>query len=135
MVLAFFLLYVVVLQSVQGAPGPSVATSAGLLITVVLCVYIGFSMAFADKRTKNWKKALLVVGLICGSAALFYLGLVVLISGGILAFNAPLNNTIIAGYFLYAIAAIQGLAGILALILTLDKYLVEADIKPKVDKR
>ena len=127
MVLLFFLLYVVILQ----LPEPSVATNAALLITVFLCVYFGFRMAFADKATKNWKKALLVVGLIYGSVVFSSLGFGETVETGYFGlFNSPF----IAADFLFAISAILGLAAILAVILILDKYIAEADIKAETDR-
>lgn len=127
MALAFFLLYTVISQLLQAppGPGPSVATDVGLLITVIICVYIGFRMTFVGKDAKNWKKALLIVGLICGSVVFFFLNLLVCLDeAGLTGAGerdpATLNSISMAGDFLGIIAAILGVAAILAFILILD---------------
>lgn len=138
MVLAFLLLYTILSQSAQvpPGPGPSVATDVGLLITVVLCVSISFWMTFADKKAKNWKKALLVVGLIYGSVVFFFLGVreTFGLMGVKQGYPAAFNNLSVAGFFLVVIAAILGLAAILTVILILDKYVAEADIKAETER-
>jgi hypothetical protein len=127
MALAFFLLYTVLSQLLQAppGPGPSVATDVGLLTTIILCVYIGFRMTFVGKEAKNWKKALPVVGLICGSVVFFFLGLLVFfdyagLTGAGERDPSTLNNISMAGDFLFIIAVILGLAAILKVILILD---------------
>lgn len=132
-VLAFFLLYTVLSQSAQGppGPGPSVVTDVGLLITIILCASISFWMMFTDKEANNSKKALLVVGLICGSVVFGFLSFAVFVDGASLgpywlqAYPAAFNNISMAWHFLFAIAVILGLAAILAVILILDKSEIE----------
>jgi uncharacterized membrane protein len=137
-ILAFFLLYTIVSQSWQAPPGlgPSVATDVGLLVTVVLCVSIGFWMSFADKEAKNWKRALLVVGLIFGSVVFLFLGVgeTFGLMGVELSYPATFNNLSMAGDFLLAIAAILGLGAVLAFILILDKYVAKADLKAEMER-
>jgi hypothetical protein len=133
-VLALLLLYAVLLQSAEAPLGLelSVATDVGFLITVVLCISIGFWLTFEGERAKNWKKAgRLVVGLICGSVVLWFLGVGETIETG---FPAPLNSLSIAADFLFATAVIMGLAAIVAFILILDKHFAEADIKAEAER-
>jgi Family of unknown function (DUF5518) len=112
--------------------GESVATGVWLLIAVVFCVSIGFWMAFADEGEKNSKKGLLVVGLIWGSVAFFFLAFGQLWGSGV----GPLNSgPLIMGTFLFAITLILGVAAILAVMLILDEYFGEADVKDEMDKR
>ena len=138
-VIAFFLLYAILSESAQAppGPGPSVATDVGLLITVVLCISIGFWISFADREAKNWKEgAWLIVGLIFGSAVFFLLGVgeTIGLMGVELSYPATFNNLSIAGDFLGAIAAILGLAAVLAFILIIDGYFAKADLKAEVDR-
>jgi hypothetical protein len=127
-VLAFFLLYTVISQSMQGppGPGPSVATDVGLLITVVLCVSISLWATFADKEAKNWiGKALFVFGLICSSVLFWFLSwLPVGLIGPYQGYPAAFDNVSTAGHFMLLLALILGLAAILAFILTLDNVLI-----------
>ena len=138
MVLAFFLLYTITSQSMEAPPGlgPSVVADVRLLITVVLCVSIGFWMSFADKEAKNWKRALLVVGLIFGS--MVFLFSTIFETFGLMVdqvwYPAVYDNLIMAGDFLFAIAVILGLAAILAVTLILDKYVAEADLKAEMER-
>ncbi len=112
--------------------GESVATGLGLLIAVVFCVSISFWMAFAHEGEKNSKKGLLVVGLIWGSVAFFFLAFGQLWGRGV----GPLNSgPLIMGTFLFAITLILGVAAILAVMLILDEYFGEADVKDEMDKR
>lgn len=127
MVLGFFLLYVILSQSaeVPQGPGPSIAIDTGLLVVAVLCVSIGLWVTFSDKETQKRKKALLIVGLICGSVLFWFLsvGETLGLVGVEMAHPAAFNNLAIAGHFLFAIAIIMGLAAFLALILIVDEAL------------
>ena len=123
MVLAFFLLYVVELQSAQvpPGPGPSVAADVGLLITVILCVSFSFWFTFTGKEGENWEKGVLVVGLIFASVVFGFSGIgeTFGLMGTETSYPAAFNNLSIAGDFLLTIAVILGLAAVLALILLL----------------
>jgi hypothetical protein len=123
----------------MGAPpglGPSVVTDVGLLLTVVLCVFIGFWMSFADKEAKNWKRAWLVVGLIFGSMVFLFSTFVVTFNlmAVKLWYPAIYDNLMMTGDFLFATAVILGLGAILAVIVILDKYFVEADLKTEMER-
>ena len=108
------------------------ATGVGLLIAVVLCVSISFWMAFAHEGEKNPIKGLLVVGLIWGSVVFFFLALGEILGRGV---RPPDSSPPIIGTFLFAITLILGLAAILAVILILDEYFGEADLKHEMDNR
>jgi len=136
-VLAFFLFYLVYISSVGQGTGPSVATDVGLLITVILCVSISFWTTFAEKEPKDWStKALLIVGLICGSVTSWVSGIGETFGrmGTEISYPAIYNNLSIAGDFLGTIAAILGLAAVLAFILILDEHVAKADIKAEMDR-
>jgi hypothetical protein len=96
----------------------------------------GFWMSFADKEAKNWKRALLVIGLIFGSMVFLFSTFFETFG---LAFDqlwypAVYDNLIIAGDFLFAIAITLGLAAILAVLLILDKRFAETDLKAEMER-
>lgn len=128
-ILASFLVYAILSQSGgPPSPGPSVVTDAGLLITVILCVFISFWVTFAGQEAKGWKKgAWLFVGLICGSVMFGFLSLLVFFAEAGLdgpywsqAYPATFYDMSMAWHFLFAIAIILAVAAFLALILILD---------------
>jgi len=123
MVLAFFQLYVVESKSAQvpPGPGPSVVADVGLLITVILCVSFSFWFTFTGKEEENWEKGVLVVGLFFASVVFGFSGVgeTFGLMGVEMSYPAAFNNLSIAGDFLLIIAAILGLAAIIAFILLL----------------
>ncbi len=117
-ILASFLVYAILYQSDQAPPGPSVAIDVGLLVTVLVCVCIGFWLTYA---ANNWKRGvLLFAGLICASGIFFlfsFLG--VGLVGFEISYPAAYNNICLAGRFMLVIAIILGFTAFLALILIL----------------
>ncbi len=113
-----------------GLPGSeeSIAGSIGLLTIVVICVPIGFWKAFTDTTLKTWTPSL-VVGLLGGAVLFFFSALLY----SAYADPPSIGGSIIAEFCLAA-ATIFGLAGILAVILALDDYFADADLKDEMDK-
>jgi hypothetical protein len=140
MVLAFFLLYTVLMtnrvfflptwsQAAQAPPGLSMATDIGLLITIILCVSISFWLTFTGIEAKDWTKgALLFAGLICGSVMFGYLTLAFTFGAAAYQpryeYSAAFEKVSMAGFFLFVITIILAVAAFLALILILDSYLI-----------
>ena len=139
MVFALFLLGTITSESTAASgDGPSVLIDAALLITVVLCVFIGFWMSFVDEKVENWKGVFLLCGLIFGSMVFLVSTMGEAIGAGPATrqyYPALYDNLIMAGDFLFAIAAILGLSAIVAVILILDRYFAEVDLKSEMKRR
>jgi hypothetical protein len=136
-VLAFFLLDTITSESMENSGvGPSVVTDVALLITVVLCVLIGFWVSFVDKKVENWKGVFLVVGLIFGSMVFLFSTIAESVGLPVDQLYYPdlYDNLIMAGDFLFAIAVILGLSAIAAVILILDRYFTEVDLKAEMKR-
>jgi hypothetical protein len=139
MVLALFLLGTITSESTGASgDGPSVLIDAALLITVVLCVFIGFWVSFVDEKVEKWKGVSLVFGLIFGSMVFLLSTFAEELEAGPptrLYYPALYDNLIMAGDFLSATAAILGLSAIVAVILILDRYFAEVDLKSEMKRR
>ena len=137
MFLALFLLATIISESTgaQG-DGPSVLIDAALLITVVLCVFIGFWMSFVDEKVEKWKGVFLVFGLIFGLMVflLSTIGESLAVPATQQYFPALYDNLVMAGAFLFSIAVILGLSAIVAVILILDRYFAEVDLKSEMKR-
>jgi uncharacterized membrane protein len=139
MVLAVFLLGTITLESTGASgDGPSVLIDAALLITVVLCVFIGFWVSFVDEKVEKWKGVCLVFGLIFGSMVFLLSAASAMIEAGPATqqyYPALYDNLIMEGDFVFAIAVILGLSAIVAVILILDRYFAEVDLKSEMKRR
>ena len=142
MVLAFFLLCTVLMtnrvfflptwsQAAQAPPWLSVASDIGLLITVILCVSIGFWLTFAGIETKVLEKGpLLFVGLLCGLVMFGYLTFAFAFGAAAYSqvahyqYSAVYEKVSMTGFFLFVITIILAVAAVLALILVLDSHLI-----------
>jgi len=133
-ILASFLVYTILYQSdqVPPGPGPSVAIDAGLLVTVLVCVYIGFWLTYG---ANNWKRrVLLFAGLICASGMFFLLSLLgVGLTGLEISYPAAYNNIYLAGRFMLVLAIILGLMAVLALILIVH-WLEVAEARKRIQE-
>ena len=125
-VLAFFLLYVIISQSLQNPPGsgPSLITDMALLVTVILVVAFSFWMVFGNKGSQRWwKQVVLVIGLICSSVVFWLLSFLPVGLEGIKQSSpSTFDNIALAGKFMLIIALMLGVAAILALILIVDLH-------------
>jgi hypothetical protein len=127
-----FLFYGVLSYLSWGLSGSTEGIVGGmvLLISVALFVPVVFWTVFADERKENSKKAAFAAALILGSIVFF-------VSFVLEAFGAATlhHSTPIIAFFFLPISPILGLAGILAVILTLDDHFAAADLKDEIDRR
>lgn len=145
LVLAFFLLCTVLMmngvfflphwsQAEQAPPVLSVGADIGLLVTVILCVSIGFWLTFAGIEAKDLEKGpLLLVGLICGLVMFGYLTFAFAFGAATYSqvahyqYSAAYEKVSMTGFFLFVITIILAVAAFLALILIVDSHeVVEA---------